>query len=140
MADKVARMFDTKHAALFIDESAATHDDVACPLRVDLLRHSMQSLWEQRIVRVEIAPNVTRGQPEAFIERVSMAAIGLGNDLQMGIASQDVERLIRRATVDNNMFTIGVLLGKHTVDRGRNVMPLVERRGHDRDARPWFHM
>jgi hypothetical protein len=64
MVHKVARMFDPSHTALLIDETAAAHNDVARPLRVDLLRHTMQSLGEQSIIRIEIAPNVTRGEPK----------------------------------------------------------------------------
>src|SRR5262245_30721096 len=91
MAFKLARVFNANKTALGIDKATAAHDDVASTLRVNLLRDTLEGLGQQRVIRVEKAPNISCGQTKAFVQRLGMSAVRFGDDVQMGIALQHVE-------------------------------------------------
>src|SRR5262249_55467095 len=132
-------MFNANISAMFVDEAAAAHDNMAPMSQVDFLSYPVESVGQKRIIRVQKAPDRPCSQPKAFIDRICLATIRLRDHVQMGIALEDIQCAVSRAAVHDNMLDIGVLLGEDTFNRLSNVLSLIERRRHDGDTRPLFH-
>src|SRR5579862_385981 len=84
------------------------------------------------IVGVEPAEDLARCQGETLVDRVGLPLVGLRDPAHLRVAPQDLQRLVRRSAVDDNVLDAWVVLAENTLDRLLDEGTLVHRRRDDR--------
>ena len=111
------------------------HIRVAFPKRH---RHRVQRSRRKHVVGIEPSQNLSRRNRHTFIDCVTLAFVGFRNQrIDSGIvSSQDIKRLIRAATVNDDILEIRIRLIHNRIDRFLNEFPLIERRRNNRNFWP----
>src|SRR5579884_1663234 len=125
LAENVPLLVDLAPAAVHERTTAGT----------ECLHRGRHSAREVDVVRVQPAEDLAASQREPLVERMRLAAVRLRDPAKVVVAPKDVERLVRRAAVDDDVLDPRVVLLAHAVDRRRKIPALVQGRSHDRDER-----
>ena len=134
MVDEEARVLDAVEASLLVHEPAPAHHDMSALRRVDLGGDPVERARQEGVVGVEEREDVSRREREALVDGVALPAVRLADDLQMGIVLQDLRRVVRGHSVDDDVLDVGVALGEDALDRVPYETRLIEGRRHDGDA------
>src|SRR5438128_7309516 len=104
-------------------------------MRVEEIHHRPQRARVVDVIRVQPSDDVTARDPETFVDRVRLSAIWFGYPSATSrIPSQDVERVVRTARVENEQLQTVDTLVQHTQQGAFDELALIERRDHDRNA------
>ncbi len=98
---------------------------------------AFDAIGVEQVIGVDPADQITRGQPKPFVDRVGLTTVPLvyNHVNSISILVNDSHGVVCRATVNKNVFNIGVCLCQYRFDRGPDKTALIERRRYDRYLR-----
>jgi hypothetical protein len=107
-------------------------------VRLELGDEARHRPRQEGVVRAQPAQDLARRVPEAGVQRVDLAAVGLAAPPgePVGIAPDDLDAPVRRAAVDDEVLDRLVVLREHGLDRLGEELRLVVGRRDDADERP----
>ena len=93
--------------------------DIVVELRHHLLN---DRVGRKKIVGIEDAHNVARSHANTFVHRVVDAVVFLGNPSHptfktLLVRLDDIHRIVRRVSIDNNVFNMAITLSEHRIHR-----------------------
>ena len=144
MTPELRRVFDAHVRRPFTGEQAATENDGASLLRVDLPRHAGQAAGEKRVVGIQKAQYFSTRLVQPEVNGVCLAAVRFRVDLKnvrelCRELPRDEKRVVGRAAVLDDDFQTRVILGDEALQGFPQKLPLVEGGRDDRDQRPGIH-
>ena len=91
------------------------------------------------IVGIQPAYDIAGSHLESFIERVCLTGILLRDPPNVRKLFKNLNRVIRRGSINDDVLKVGIVLRRHTVDTFLDQVATVERWSNDGDLRPRGH-
>ncbi|GAB6973926.1 hypothetical protein JCM16408A_46790 [Methylobacterium phyllosphaerae] len=100
--------------------------------------NSSQRAWLERIVRIEVTENVSGRAVETFSDCIVQPSILLGYERfnPVAVFLNDFYRVVGRASVNDDVFDLDILLMQHRLDGGPQRQSAVQNWRNDRDFEP----
>lgn len=92
----------------------------------------------EEVIRVEQSHHIALGHQDALVHCIVDSSVGLRNPAQTSAIAglefaHDVESIVARSSVHDNMLPIGIVLPQHTLHRVTQRCTAIEGSGDNRD-------
>ena len=123
--------FCSQDATLYVNKDRIAIEHVDLRFGLIGLRDYAESAWEVVFIGIQPANNVTGCHTEPFIECIRLTSVLFGNPTQMRVALQDLQCVIGRACVNDDVFKVGIILALYATNCIFDESSHIQARGYD---------